>query len=318
MSDVRELIGAVRTGGARLLLYKLYDIIFRMDIESALIYEISKNASESDYPRLLTGIYEMKTGKKIDINHPVTFNEKIQWLKLWDSTEIKTKLADKYRAREFIKEKVGEDHLIPLLGVWDNFDEIDFDALPDRFILKTNHGSGSNVVVDDKSKLNIREARDKFSKWMKLNWAYIDGFELHYKDIKPKIIAEEFIGDGSGMIDYRFFCFDGKPVQVWADKYSGTSRHIRSIYDLEWNKLDIKCCWPDGGNEVSQKPKNFDLMIESAKRLSEGFYFVRVDFYEYNGHMYVGELTFTPTSGFVGLEPEEADRKLGDMMNLPI
>ena len=280
------------------------------------VYEILAAADSSQYPELLQKRCRI-SGKGIinDIENPKTFNEKIQWLKLYDSTPMKTLCADKYLVRNWLKEKIGEEYLVPLIGVWDKFDEIDFEALPMRFALKCNHGSGWNCIVEDKNKLDIKHTKALFDEWMNRNYAFV-GLELHYKHIPPKIIAEEYLGD-EPIKDYRFYCFNGEPKQVWVDLYSGTKKHIRSVFDMDWNKVALKCSWPDGGELLSQKPQNFEKMVHFSRILSKEFCFVRIDFFEIQGKLYMGEMTFTPMSGQGVFEPFEWDLKLGEMLELP-
>jgi len=266
---------------------------------------------------MLKAQYYLTTGKDLNLDNPESFNEKIQWLKLHDSTPLKTKLADKYLARDWIKEKIGEIYLVPLLGVWDDFDQIDFSLLPDKFVLKCNHGSGWNLIVKDKSKVDLNKARSDFKYWMKLNFAFIHGCELHYKDIQPKIIAEKFLESDHGMIDYRFYCFSGNPTQVWVDIHSGTPYHLRSIYDMNWNRIPMKCTWPNGGSLLDKQPSTFEEMKKLAAVLSSEFAFVRVDFFEVNKQIFMGEMTFTPMSGMGSFDPPEWDKKLGDLLTLP-
>lgn len=268
------------------------------------------------YEKELEYWYKHKTGKKLHLNNPKTFNEKLQWMKLYDSTPLKTRLADKYLMRDWVKEKIGEEYLIPLLGVWDNFDEIDFDKLPNQFALKTNHSSGWNIIVKDKSKLDLIDAKQKFDRWMRINFAFF-GFEMHYMNIPPKIIAEQYIQNAEGLIDYRFYCFNGKPTQVWVDIFSGTPQHLRSIFDMNWKPIKMKCTWPEGGTLLSQKPKNFEKMKEFATLLSQEFAFVRVDFFEVDGKLYMGEMTFTPMTGTGKFQPSRWDMKLGKLLKLP-
>ena len=161
-------------------------------------YDYYRSLDPSQYEEELKDWYKRRTKKELDLENPKTFNEKIQWLKLYDSTPIKTKLADKYLVREWVKEKIGEEYLVPLLGVWDKFDDIDFDKLPDKFVLKCNHGCGWNLIVTDKSKIDKVEAKKKFDKWMNTNFAFCNGLELHYKNIQPKIIAEEYLENNGG------------------------------------------------------------------------------------------------------------------------
>ena len=301
------------TQGERLLIVHTDD----KDEHIKCDYKTSIKANPSDYPKLLKTFYHEKTGKSLNLENPQTFNEKIQWMKLYDSTPIKTQLGDKYLAREWISKKIGKQYLVPLLGVWDRFCEIDFQKLPDKFVLKCSHGSGWNLIVTDKSKMDPEREKSKFDKWMKTNFAFCYGLELHYKNIKPKIIAEKYLENVAGIVDYRFYCFSGIPTQVWVDIYSGTSNHLRSIYDMDWNKLPVKCGWPDGGGLLDNKPVNFELMKEFAALLSEEFAFVRVDFFEIDQNLYVGEMTFTPMSGVGKFVPDSWDDELGKLLILP-
>ena len=280
-------------------------------------YVYLSSIPEERYPEELCKWYYQKTGEILNLTNPRTFNEKIQWMKLYDSTELKTRLADKYLVREWVKEKIGEEYLVPLLGVWDSFDEIDFDKLPDQFALKANHGSGWNIIVKDKASLDREAAKKKFNDWMNSNFAFKEGLELHYMNIPPKIIAEKYIENVEGLKDYRFYCFNGKPTQVWVDIFSGTPNHLRSVYDMEWNLLPLKCAWPDGGELLREKPKTFAKMKEFAKLLCQEFAFVRVDFFEVDGKLYMGEMTFTPMSGIGKFEPAQWNVELGDALILP-
>lgn len=304
-------------GGLKLLILKFIDIICKTNYSNEFIYNFYKASNPDNYPKLLKQLHKKITGTNLNLEAPVTFNEKIQWIKLYDSTPLKTILADKYLARNWIQEQIGGDYLIPLLGVWDRFDDIDFSLLPDKFVLKCNHGCGYNMIVQNKADLDIEQARKTFDKWMKTNFAFINGFELQYKDIPPKIIAEKYLESENGLIDYRFYCFSGKPTQCWVDMYSGTPNHIRSIYDMNWVKLPFRCKWPDGGETLSRKPDNFDLMKKIASQLSSSFMFVRVDFFEVNKKLYIGEMTFTPMNGYGRFEPKEWDTELGKLITLP-
>ena len=268
------------------------------------------------YPEELCKWYYQRTGNYLDLANPRSFNEKIQWLKLYDATPLKTRLADKYLMRDWIREKIGGEYLVPLLGVWDSFDGIDFDQLPDQFVLKANHGSGWNIIVKDKSQLDREEAMRKFDKWLRQNFAY-NGFQLHYLNIPPRIIAEQYVENTEGIRDYKFFCFNGKPAQVWANIFSGTPDHLRSVFDMEWNPVPLKCNWPEGGDLLKDKPRTFEQMKHFAELLSRDFAFVRVDFFEIEGKPYVGEMTFTPANGRGRFDPPEWDYRLGDLLILP-
>jgi hypothetical protein len=300
------------------LFYTLKKIISRILLRTRLpSYEYYRNLAPEKYEPALKYWYFLQTGETLNLDSPRTFNEKLQWLKLHDSTPLKTRLADKYLARDWIKEKIGEEYLIPLLGVWDKFDDIDFDTLPDHFVLKTNHGSGWNVIVRDKAALNIPEARANFEQWLKINYAFLQGFELHYKDIKPKIIAEEYIEnlDVHRLYDYRFFCFNGEPKSIWLvlGMGSGTLKPQRDVYDLEWNLQPFEAGAPYIDKKPG-KPSKLTEMIGLAKKLCGDFIFVRVDFYYVESKIYMGELTFTPLSGIM---PAPYDQVYGEMLRLP-
>jgi hypothetical protein len=262
--------------------------------------------------------YREQTGRELDLSNPRTYDEKIQWSKLFDSTPIKTRLADKYLVRDWIKEKIGEKYLTKLYGVWDRFDDIDFDSLPDSFVLKTNHGSKFNYIVPDKSRFKKSDARWRFNIWMKINYAYSNGFEMHYRDIKPKIIAEEYLSVKSGELpDYKISCFGGKPyvIQFLTDRSSTIKI---AAYDSEWNKLDLR--FGAKADEIGRpKPECLDEMVRVASILSEGFNFVRVDLYVLDDNsIRFGEMTFAPASGHHRWrEDEDWDLPLGNLYVLP-
>jgi len=277
---------------------------------------LSKNMDKEDIPKLLKKWYKKRTGKELNLENPQNFNEKIQWLKLYDNSPLKTRLADKYLVRDWIKEKIGEEYLIPLLGVWDNFDDIDFDKLPDKFVLKANHGCAWNIIVKDKKTFDRKKAKKKFDKWMKRNYALKAGFEMQYKDIPPKIIAEAFMADSKGELnDYKVLCFNGEPKFIWIDQGRFSNR-TENIYDTKWNLQPFLLTYENSKEEVPP-PKNLEKMIEFARLLSKDFALVRVDFYNLDGKIYFGEMTFTSASGVDVFKPEEYNFKLGEMLTLP-
>lgn len=286
-------------------------------ITSQKLYEYYKSLNSNQYEYELIKWYLNATGENLNLDNPKTFNEKLQWLKIYDSTPLKTKLADKYLVREWFASQIGEQYLVPLIGVWDKFEDIDFDLLPRKFALKANHGSGWNVIVSDKDKMNYAKTKEKFDRWMSMDFSLVGGFELYYKVIPPKIIAEQFLENTQGLIDYRFYCFNGEPKQTWVDIFSGTPNHKREIYDTEWNKMPIKCKWPNANGLLDKKPDCYDEMLTIARKLSKDFAFVRVDFYEVEAKIYMGEMTFNPMSGIGEIEPLEYDLIMGDMIKLP-
>ena len=298
----------------RLLDY--YPTLEKMMIEESKKHKIIKEINVP-YKKELEYWYRKAMKKKLNLDNPKTFNEKIQWLKLYDSTPIKTRLADKYLVRDWIKEKIGEEYLIPLLGVYDKFEDIDFSKLPNQFVIKCNHGSGYNIIVKDKSQLDIEDARNKINAWMNENFAFRVGYELHYRDIEPKIIIEEYMSEiGDALYDYRFFCSYGKVLQIWLDIASGTPDHKRKIYDKNWNELNFTVKWPRLEEDV-KKPSNLDDMIELVKKMSEEFSLVRVDFYNINGKIYFGEMTFTSMSGTGKFSSQKESKKLASLIKLP-
>ncbi len=281
-------------------------------------YELRKNLPEEKYPEYLQDWFYQRTGEFLDFDNPQTFNEKIQWLKLYDSTPIKTRLADKYLVRDWVKEKIGEEYLIPLLGVWEKFDDIDFDKLPDKFVLKANHGSGWNIIVTDKNKFDKQDAKEKFEEWLHTNYAFNSGLELHYKDIKPLIIAEEYIETpDNDLNDYKFLCFNGEVKYVWVDK-DRYKKHKRNLYDVNWNLMPKQIS--EGirykNFNKKKKPENYNKMLEFAKILSKDFAFVRVDFYENKGKLYFGEMTFTSANGTHTFHPASFNYELGQLIDL--
>ncbi len=266
--------------------------------------------------KMLEDTYCEKIGHRLDWDNLHTYTEKMQWEKIYNKDPRKVILADKYAVRDWVSSKIGEEYLIPCLGVWEKFDDIDFDTLPNRFVLKTNHGTATNVIVKDKSKLNVKVARMKFNDWLRTDYGYLNGFELHYSQISPRIIAEAYMETESGELqDYKFLCFDGVPHFCWVD-LGRYSNHTRTVFDMEWKLQE----WTQADYGISKepipKPQNFDKMIEIAKVLSEGFAQVRVDLYNVNGNIYFGEMTFSNGRGFDRIVPEKYDRIIGDLWNL--
>ena len=235
-------------------------------------------------------------------------------MKLYDNDPLKTQLTDEYLVREWVKEKIGEKYLIPLYGVQNSFGEINFNLLPEQFVLKTNHGCAFNIIVKEKSKLNLKKIKEKFETWMKINYAFSNGFEFQYLYIKPKIIAEKYLENINGDIyDFKVFCFKGKAESIMFVNYK--KQNVKRIfYDLNWNKLNYTFL-TSLDYEIFPKPKNLKLLIELAEKLSEGFTHVRVDFYILNdGSIKFGEMTFTSLSGIGKWNPPQQDKIFGDLI----
>ena len=271
---------------------------------------------EEKYNDLIEKEYLKVFGNILDWNNLRTYTEKMQWEKIYNKNPIKTTLTDKYAVREWVEGKIGKDYLIPLIGVWDSFDNIDFDLMPKQFVLKTNHGTGTNLIVKDKNKINMRRAKRMFDDWMKTDYAFTNSLQLHYRDIKRKIIAEKYLETNLGELqDYKFLCFDGKPCFCWVD-LGRYSKHTRTVFDMNW-KLQP---WTQASYGIANydipMPKNFDMMIDIANILSKGFSHVRVDLYNIDGKIYFGEMTFTNGSGLDPIIPKEYDKVLGDYWKL--
>ncbi|PWM79661.1 MAG: glycosyltransferase [Phascolarctobacterium sp.] len=311
---LRYLYYTYRIYGFKYLLNRIL-VHLHIKTDRPELYMWYKNLPSEKYPEKLKLWYYFRTGRVLDLENPKTLNEKIQWLKLYDSTPLKTKLADKYLVREYIKEKIGEEYLVPLLGIWNSFDEIDFSKLPEQFVLKANHGSGWNIIVKNKKYFNKSEAKKKFDLWLHINYAFISGFELHYKDIIPKIVAEKYIEEINQVYDYKFMCFNGKVAFIWVDSDRFTD-HKRTLFNMKWEKLNIKLKYPVAKYDIP-KPYNFRKMLEFAEILSKDFAHARIDFYEIKHKLYFGEITFTTGSGTEEPEPYRYAYKWGRLLRLP-
>ena len=257
-------------------------------------------------------------GQILDLDHPETCNEKIQWLKLFGATPEKTRLADKYAVREFVRERIGEKYLVPLLGVYGRFGDIDLASLPRRFVLKCTHGCKYNVIVKDKTELDVAGTRAMVDGWMTVNYAFVGSPELQYRDIPPRIVAEQYLENAGGdLYDYKFWCFEGKVgyIQFLSERNLGGLK--MAFYDREWNKQPFVYDYPLDEKTIP-RPDNLDLMIELAERLSAGFCCVRVDFYRLDdGSVYFGEMTFSPRGGNLMWNDPTVDHRLGALFDLP-
>ena len=275
--------------------------------------------TEAEAKIILETQFERMVGYKLDLENPQTFNEKIQWLKLYYHNPLMTKCADKVAMRDYVKEKIGEEYLIPILGVYDTPEDIDFDKLPNKFVLKVNWGSGQNIICTDKSKLNIQETLEQLREWMKPeNNHYYDFLEWCYKDITPKILAEEFIEANDDLIDYKFLCYNGKPLNMFLvqNRKGGEKEMMCTFFDVNFNRLPFSRKYKTSEQKI-QCPEKWNEMVEKAKVLSSDFPFVRIDFYQIKGVIKVGEITFYPGNGIEEFNPIEWDIKLGQLIKLP-
>ena len=260
-------------------------------------------------------VFWIKTGKKLNLKNPRTFCDKLNWLKLHDFKPEFTRLADKIAVRDHIKELLGEDICLPLLGVWEHYDDIDFDTLPDKFVMKCNHDSGSVKIIRDKSSMDHAALREFFEGRLKLN-PFVLGREYPYKDIKPRILVEKFMTSNTGrdIRDYKFLCFDGTPRYMFV--ISDRSTDCRSdFYDMDFNRLPIVDTYPMS-DEPMEKPVFFDEMVELVTKLAQGLRTVRIDLYEIDGKIYFGEYTFYDGGGFWPKEPEEWEYRMGDLIRI--
>ena len=273
--------------------------------------------SDEDYVKLATKVY---FGKEIDLDNPVTFNEELQWLKLYDRKPQYTTMVDKYLAKKYVTDIIGEQYIIPTLGVWDRFEDIDFDSLPNEFVLKCTHDSGGLVICRDKSNFDFKKAKRKINRSLKRD-LYLYSREWPYKNVQKRIIAEKFMSDNEssdGLTDYKFFCFDGvaKLMFVATDRNNASAETKFDFFDMEFNHLPFTNGHPNSAEPI-KKPSTFDEMRNIAEKLSKGIPHVRVDLYEINGKVYFGEMTFYHWGGLKAFDPEEWDEKLGRLIVLP-
>ncbi len=286
----------------------------RFNVKMSAIERSIENVTPAEkYNEMLKCWYVNKMEKGIDIDNPKTVNEKTQWLKLYDSNENKTRLADKVLAREYFREKYGEEYLVPIVGVWDSFEKIDFEELPKQFALKVNNGSARNIIVKDKTSVDCFEMEKLVGVWMSTNFAFQNGYELHYANIEPKIIVEKYIQLD---YEYQFWCFNGKPDFVAViDRLHGEDN--RASYDMDWNRLEFVSKLPIMNEEI-EKPPFFDVMKEIADSECKNFALVRIDFMGSGDKFFFSEFTFTPASGISRWHPEEYDAILGNKIKLPL
>ena len=260
-------------------------------------------------------VYFIKTGKILHLNHPKTFCDKQNWLKIHDIHPEYTEMVDKTTVGKYVEARLGENICFPILGTWNHYKDIDFDKLPRQFVFKCNHDSGSVKIIRDKSKIDHKVLEEFFETRLKEN-SYVNGREYPYRDIKPMIMAEKYmVPEGQGDIeDYKFFCFDGKPEILFV----ATDRSIDckfDFYDMDFNHLDIVNIHPQSGKNIP-RPSCFERMKEIASVLSRGIKFVRIDLYEIEGKVFFGEFTFFHGGGFWPMKPDEWEKKLGDLIKI--
>lgn len=269
-------------------------------------------------------VYWANMHKKLNLENPQSFNEKLQWLKLYDRKPEYTCMVDKYEAKKYVAERIGEEYIIPTLGVWNSFDDIDFTTLPNQFVLKTTHDSGSVVICKDKNSFNYENAKKSLTNSLRRDY-YLEHREWPYKNVPPRIIAEKYMSDNqnaadeeSSLKDYKFYCFSGEPKFLYiSDRMDDHTKARVSFANMKWESAPFGRTDYREFEELPERPQHFEEMIKLARVLSEGFPFLRVDLYEINKKVYFGELTFHPCAGFMPFKPEEWDKKLGQLIILP-
>lgn len=249
-------------------------------------------------------------GLNINLDNPQTIQDKLCWLNIYDTNPLKVKCADKIKIHDYCKDVLGEDICVPIIKVYNNVSEINWDELPNQFVMKCNHGSGMNIICTDKSKLNKVDAINKLNRWMKDDFAFRNGFEAHYHDIEHKIFVETILGNGD-IMDYKFWCFNGEP-KLWTIN-NGNGHGDIMYYHMDGSKCNLYCV---KDNESYQKPRHFQEMANYANLLSNRFKFVRVDFYEIDGRVFLGELTFTPGAMTFKYKNDDDNIKVGSLLKL--
>ena len=262
--------------------------------------------------------YRLMIGKKLNLKNPSTFNEKLQWLKLYDRNPSYTRMVDKVDVKEYVAEKIGQEYIIPTLGIWESADDIDFDLLPEKFVIKCNHNSGQGIYIcTDKKQMDVEKVRNELRLALQSDY-YLQCREWPYKDVHRRIIAEKFLEDTSSedgdLRDYKFMCFNGIVKSVFVCTERKKSLKV-TFFDRNWKRLPFERHYPQSAKIIPQ-PSKFEEMVQLAEILSKDIPFVRVDFYEVNGQIYFGELTFYPGAGFEEFNPVEWDGILGSWIDI--
>lgn len=296
---------------------KLFKLIFNKDYRFLFLSSRGMMAGMPDGD-FLRRTYRIKMGRELDLDNPQRYTEKLQWLKLYDHRPEYTIMVDKYEAKKYVADRIGEEYVVPLLDVYESVDDIDFSLLPEQFVLKTTHDSGAIVICKDKKTFDVKAAKKRLNYF--LNRCYYDcNREWPYKNVKPRIIAEAYLEDSDDgeLKDYKFFTFGGEPKVLYiAQGRGGTGPVVADFFDMDFNHLPFTIDH-DMADVPPEKPQCFEEMKRLAAILSEGIPELRVDFYEVGGKVYFGEMTFFHCSGFDGFHPDEWDAVLGDWVTLP-
>ena len=296
---------------------QFYQRIMKSIIESNNDYLINKYSLLTDDRKYLEHRYEAILGCKLNLDNPKKFNEKIQWLKLYDKNPNYTRLVDKYEVKKVVENKIGRKYLIPTIGIYENFDEIDFDKLPDSFVLKCTHDSGSVVICRNKSSFDVNKARKKLERCLATNY-YLWWREYPYKNVKPRIIVEKYMTEmeSNELMDYKVFNFNGEPYIIQVD-YDRFLDHKRNLYYTDWKYIEAEIEFKSNKDKIIKKPIVIDEMLEVSKELSKNIPHARTDFYCIEGKLFFGEITLYHGGGFEKIRPEKFDYELGDRLILP-
>lgn len=279
-------------------------------------YFYRKNLSVNKREDYIAKLYKRRIGHTLEWNRLESYTEKMQFSKLYDVNSKKIKLSDKVEVKKWVADKVGEQYVIPTLGVFYKAEDINYELLPKKFVIKTNNASGTNIIITDKDKVNKDKINKKLNNWLKEDFAFKSFFEMHYSHIKPKILIEEYIEtNNNDLQDYKFLCFNSKVEYCWLD-IGRYSNHKRNIYNTKWELQNFNQYNYGNTKYEVLKPKNYDKMLEIAEILCQGFEHVRVDLYNVDGKIYFGEMTFTNGSGFERIYPDEYDRILGGLWKM--
>lgn len=301
-------------------LNKAFHFLFHNPSE-ILAYGFMKTAGFISDDIYLKILYRLKMGRKLDLINPDTYNAKLQWLKLYDRDPKYTDMVDKYEAKRIAANIIGEDHIIPTYGIWNNFDEIDFSILPDQFVLKTTHGGGNRdvIICKNKNSFGIKSARNILTTSIRHNAIYKNFREWPYKNIKPRIIAEKYMVDESGQLnDYKFYCFNGIPkIVLIVTGRASKDGPFYDYFDNDFKHLPYRTKGAPNYNGKIAKPESFEKMLDVSKALAQGIPHVRIDLYNTSGEIYFGEWTFYDASGYDKYDPDEWDSKIGSWIKLP-
>lgn len=317
---ILRVLNELKEYGAIVVLQHARMVLTKSEVASyAYYFAKNKDKSQRELEYVLEKEFKNCNFYEMDFSNPQTYCQKVYWLRLYGATPLKQKLSDKYLCREYVRDTIGEAYNVPLLGVWDTFDEIDFDKLPKKFVLKANHGCGFNIIIKNKESMNKLNVKYKINRWMKMNYAMFF-CELQYYNISRKIIAEQYLEqlDG-GLYDYKFHCINGKPLfcEVIGERNIETGDGRQAIYDCKWNKLEFTFGDYKPFDSLIEKPKLLNEMLDVSAKLSLGIDYVRVDLYMVEDRVFVGELTFTASGGNnPNMTPKSADLDLGKLIQL--